>query len=131
MSCRGYRTVWSSAISAGVAALAILQGALTGLAQNSAGILGGTTPPVVPLDPPTADEYNPSLLDKTVDQNNLIASVIKVDVENELKDARTRMATDPLGVQGTLKVALERVIKARAEQRVAGAVARPDRGGAA
>ena len=109
MSTRSFRPVWLCAISGGLAA-ALVSGNLA-LAQNSTS-LGGNTPPVIPVDPPLADEYNPSLLDRTQEQNNLIAAVIKSEVENEVKNARARMAVDPAGIQSSLKVTLERVLKA-------------------
>ncbi len=68
-------------------------------------------PAIVVESPPTA-EYVPSLLDATVEQNRRIASVIRSEVDSEIKAARSRLSTDPAGITQSLKLTLERVLKA-------------------
>ena len=52
-----------------------------------------------------------ALLDATVAENSLMSSVIKADVEKQLRDARTEMASDPAGVEKVLKMTLGRVLR--------------------
>ncbi len=83
-------------------------------AQNTdtrAGVGGDSVPTTLP-DMPIADEYEPALLDQTLESNRLIESLIRTEVENDLRRARTRMATDPQSIKETLKLTLERVVKA-------------------
>ncbi len=40
-----------------------------------------------------------------------MSSVIKADVEKQLRDARTEMASDPAGVEKVLKMTLGRVLR--------------------
>ena len=54
-------------------------------------------PATTPEESPLAAEYNPSLLDITLEQNNRIAAVIRSEVEQQLKDAAGRMGGDPHG----------------------------------
>ncbi len=56
--------------------------------------------------------YDPALLDRTLENNRLVESLIRTEVENELRQARARMAANPQSIQETLKLTLERVRKA-------------------
>src|SRR5262249_20621809 len=43
--------------------------------------------------------------------NKLITERIRAEVENELREARNRMSTDPVGVEQNLKLMMQRVVK--------------------
>ena len=74
--------------------------------------VGGSGVPTTNPDVPEAAEYDPSILDRTLENNRLIESLIRTEVENELRQAPAQMAASPLSVQETLKLTLERVRKA-------------------
>ena len=102
------RVVWLWVVSAGVAAIALAQGNRA-LAQKRAARRRSTLSVTTPA--PSAPD-DTSLLDSTLAQNELIAAVIKSDVEKQLRDAQSQMAGDPEGVEKALKVTLGRVLRA-------------------
>ena len=67
-------------------------------------------PGSAPADDSAASEG--SFLDAVEVQNDVIAQVIKTEVENTLKASRSRMAGDPQGTKADLKLELERVRRA-------------------
>ena len=69
-------------------------------------------PPVV-LEDPLGAEYNPSLLDDQVQQNSRIASMIRSEVDKQLKDAAGRMGGEPDRVQSDLKMMQEQVLRSQ------------------
>ncbi|HTU26701.1 MAG TPA: hypothetical protein VMF30_14935 [Pirellulales bacterium] len=68
--------------------------------------------PVLVPDVPESDVYDPALLDRTLENNRLVESEIRTEVENDLRQARLRMAASPHTVEDDLKLALEEVRKA-------------------
>ncbi len=66
------------------------------------------------LPPPgPGDEEEPAgaLLDSVEQQNRLITGAVRAEVENQLREARAQMATDPAHVEQGLKLLLERVVE--------------------
>jgi hypothetical protein len=69
--------------------------------------------PPVP-DPPADVDVNDAqgrLLSAIEQQNRLVTALVRTEVENELREARSQMATDPLKVEQSLKLMMERVMK--------------------
>ncbi len=81
-------------------------------APPGAGV-GGSTPPVLSPEDPLGAEFNPSLLDDQLQQNSRIASMIRGEVDKQLKDAAGRMGGDPDRVRSDLKLMQEQVLKSQ------------------
>jgi hypothetical protein len=103
---RSLHWVWAWLLAAGMVSIASAQNT-----DTRAGVGGDGVPTTLP-DTPLADEYEPALLDQTLESNRLVESLIRTEVENDLRRARARMATDPQSIQEMLKLTLERVVKA-------------------
>ncbi len=74
--------------------------------------VGGDSVPTTNPDVPEEAEYDPSILDRTLENNRLVEAMIRTEVQNELRHARVQMAASPQSVQEALKLMLERVRRA-------------------
>ena len=115
MSTRSSLGNWSWAVTCGVWALVVIStsAALTKAAEAQTAVRSAAISAPGQSAPARASESDDhALLDATVAQNSLMSSVIKADVEKQLRDARTEMASDPAGVEKVLKMTLGRVLRA-------------------
>ena len=64
------------------------------------------------LTAPTAvDNGQGRLLENVEQQRRLITAQVRAEVENELRESRSRMGNDPLAVEQSLKLMMERVVQ--------------------
>ncbi len=100
------RWVWTWLLAAGMVSASPAQNT-----DTLSGVGGDAVPTTTP-DTPLVDEYEPTLLDQTLQSNRLVESLIRTEVENDLRSARAKMAIDPQSIQESFKLTLERVVKA-------------------